>query len=213
MHVSKSNFPGVEYRDLRANAQHIYLGQPYTPITRLEQQITAICLHQTACLLGERDERMYAVGAHAVATRGGQIKHLNDGSLRIIAANGWDFGAISLEMDGVYAGIKGDIRTVWDDPTTPQREQPMTPTRQLIEASRVMVDYWIRIHPNIKFIVAHRQSSGDREADPGQELWQAVGMWAKARYGLRSGDYKGYCIGTGKAIPVAWDEAEGFGPY
>lgn len=55
----------------------------------------------------------------------------------------------------------------------------------------------LRIHP-------HRQSSKDRQSDPGSLIWQTLGMWAKDKFQLDDGG-KDFTVGDGLKIPEAWD--------
>jgi hypothetical protein len=53
------------------------------------------------------------------------------------------------------------------------------------------------IHP-------HRQSSKDRQSDPGSLIWQTVGLWAQNTLGLLDGGAT-FTVGDGLTIPEAWD--------
>ena len=53
------------------------------------------------------------------------------------------------------------------------------------------------IHP-------HRQSSKDRQSDPGSLIWQTVGLWAQNTLGLSDGG-AAFTVGNGRTIPEAWD--------
>jgi N-acetyl-anhydromuramyl-L-alanine amidase AmpD len=164
---------------------------------------TGICLHQTACLLGERPERWDTVGAHIGITRAGKVIWLHAFDRLVWHGNGWNRGTIGIEIDGLYAGVEGDERTVWNDPSTPHREQGMTLT---IEAERAALDVirWIcREVPGIKALVAHRQSSQDRRNDPGSAIWQRVALPMHAELGLSDGGV-GFKL-DGYAIPEVWD--------
>lgn len=195
--------PGVAFHDRRVAAwQHVVYG------SRTWGEVTGITLHQTACLLGERPARWDSVGCHVGVTRGGQVIFLHDFDRKVVHGNGWNTRCVGIEMDGLYAGLAGDLRTVWDDPSTPWREQPMKPTPTLIEASCAVVR-WIceRVAENggrVKFLVAHRQSSRDRRNDPGEELWKAVGLKMQEELGLAHGDSLDFHIG-GYSIPEQWD--------
>ena len=56
----------------------------------------------------------------------------------------------------------------------------------------------------MKFIHAHRQSSADRQSDPGSRIWQDVGIWGQQNLALSDGG-KNVKVGTGLKIPEAWD--------
>lgn len=179
-------------------------GEPW--IARTAAHITGICLHQTACYLGERPQRWATVNTHYGITRAGQEIRIHPETLIAPAANGWNNRTISIECDGLYAGIKGNLKTVWDDPTTPAREQPMTPTPELIATTKALIRRLKAAFPSIKYLVAHRQSSMDRQNDPGEEIWKAVALPMMTELGLEDGG-AGFAIG-GYPIPEIWDPAK-----
>jgi N-acetyl-anhydromuramyl-L-alanine amidase AmpD len=158
---------------------------------------TGICLHQTACLLGERPSRWDTVGAHIGITRGGQIIWLHDFDRLVWHGNGWNQGTIGIEIDGLYAGVEGDASTVWG------KEAPMALTPEAAEAARQVIRWLVCEVPTIRALVAHRQSSMTRRSDPGQAIWQAVAVPLHAELELSDGGV-GFKLG-GYAIPEAWD--------
>ncbi len=175
--------------------------------TRPWDKVTGITLHQTACVLGERPQRWANVGAHVGITRGGQRLWLHDFDVQVVHGNLWNEQCVGIEMDGLYAGVEGDASTVWDDPSTKQREVGMTPTPELIACALDTVR-WIcrRVAEHgghVRALVAHRQSSRSRRNDPGSALWQAVALPLHAELGLSDGGV-GFTLG-GYAIPEAWD--------
>lgn len=167
-----------------------------------------ITLHQTACILGERPERMLGVGAHVVLSRGGRRFWLHDLNRLIVHGNGWNTHCVGIEMDGLYAGVEGDLSTVWDDPSTPHRELPCTVTPELVRAAHDTIRWvcaTVAMHGGkVISLVAHRQSSGSRRNDPGSALWQAVALPMMAELKLGDGG-PGFKIGAGYAIPESWD--------
>lgn len=174
-------------------------------------EVTGICLHQTACLLGERPERWLNVGAHYGVTRGGKRLRLHDETDRIVHGNGFNARCVGIEGDGTYAGIEGDLRTVWDDPTTKYREQGMDLPDPFIaaylETCRAIIR---RVHDAggaIKFILAHRQSSESRQNDPGEGIWKRVALVIMKEFGLHDGGV-GFKVDDGRPIPEAWDPSK-----
>jgi hypothetical protein len=170
--------------------------------------VTGICLHQTACVLGERPERWDTVGAHVGITRSGKVIWLHDFDHVVAHGNGWNGQTVGIEIDGLYAGIQGDDKTVWDDPSTGVRETGMDLTVQAVAAAQQTIR-WIcqRVAEHagkVKVLVAHRQSSKDRRNDPGSEIWQRVALPMHFELGLVDGG-PGFEIG-GYPIPEAWDE-------
>lgn len=170
-------------------------------------KVTGICLHQTACMLGERPERWDTVGAHVGVTRSGKVIWMHDFNKVVWHGNAWNKQTVGIEIDGLYAGIEGDPRTVWDDPSTPSKEQGMLLRPIAVEAAKQTIR-WIcaevaRNGGKIKALVAHRQSSLNRRNDPGSAIWQAVALPMHAELGLSDGG-TGFHIG-GYPIPEAWD--------
>lgn len=177
--------------------------------------VTRICLHQTACRMGENAPRYDGLGAHGAVTAGGKIFHEHDLNRIVWHGNGWNASSVGIELDGLFAGREDDpatavdeaLRTTWDDPSTKIRELPTRPTTAQVIAAQ---DYirWIyceveRHGGKIVDIVAHRQASKNRQNDPGQDVWQRVALPMREELGL--GDYNGKVVGSGYPIPECWD--------
>lgn len=172
---------------------------------RAPSKTTGICLHQTACVLGERVERWDTVGCHVGITRAGQVIWLHSFDRIVAHGNGWNAGTVGIEIDGLFAGVEGDPSTVWDDPSTPRREQGMPLPSVQVAACLDAIRWIVRESKGtIRALVAHRQSSADRRNDPGSAIWQAVALPMMAECGLSDGG-AGFKIGDGSPIPQAWD--------
>jgi N-acetyl-anhydromuramyl-L-alanine amidase AmpD len=175
---------------------------------RPASKVTGICLHQTACVLGERPERWDTVGAHVGITRSGAVIWLHDFTHVVAHGNGWNKQTVGIEIDGLYAGIEGDDSTVWDDPSTRRREVGLELPEVQAEAAREAVRWIAREARDrgavVRALVAHRQSSADRRNDPGSAIWQRVALPMSVELGLSDGG-PGFRIGDGMAIPEAWD--------
>ncbi len=138
--------------DRRSTASREHIGG-----VRPWSAITGVCLHQTACVLGERPARWDTVGAHLGITRGGQVIQLHDFTRVVWHGNGWNGHTVGIEIDGLYAGVEGDVSTVW------QGKTPNTLTPEAAEAARQAVR-WIcsEVAANggkVTALVAHRQSA------------------------------------------------------
>lgn len=195
-------------------------GKPktYNPIPRAWTQVKGICLHQTACDMGERIERYDTIGAHFAVLRSGRVLRMADLDRVVIHGNGWNNQCVGIEVNGLYAGLEDDpdtaldeaLRTTWDDPTTPTRERPQQVTPQAMESTRQLVRWIVEEvrlrHGEVKVLVAHRQAVDSRRNDPGQAIWQQVAVPLHAELGLDDGGV-GFVIpgSTGYAIPEAWD--------
>lgn len=171
------------------------------------KKTTGICLHQTACVLGERPERWDSVGAHFGVMRSGAIVWLHDFTHVVAHGNAWNAQTIGIEVDGLFRGAEDDPSTVWDNPATAAHEQgmPLTPEQA---ASLDWLIRWICEQVaaqggQIRVLVAHRQSSKTRRNDPGEAIWRATRPLAH-ELDLGFGG-AGFEIG-GLPIPGEWDE-------
>ncbi len=174
---------------------------------RAWSEVTGVCLHQTACVLGETPGRWASIGAHIGITRSGKVILLHDFNRLIVHGNGWNTQCVGIEMDGMYAGIEGDLSTFWQPSGGPIR-QPQSPTPELIEAATATVR-WIKAvveshGGNLNALVAHRQASNMRQSDPGSALWKAVALPLLEELHLTDGGV-GFKLGTGSPIPQEWD--------
>lgn len=171
------------------------------------KQIAGITLHQTASLIGEKESTWFSVPVHLGITRSGKVIQLYSFTDRVNHGHNLNAGDVGIEVDGFFEGVEGDDKTFWRPKSDPNRK-PLRPTAEQIAATQAAVR-WIRDTVNgfggtLKFIHAHRQSSKDRQSDPGSRIWQAVGLWAQDTLGLGDGG-KGFTVGDGLPIPGAWD--------
>lgn len=187
---------------------------PYTPVIRQISKITGICLHQTACVMGENPSRYRRLSIHFVVTLLGKVIQTCPIESLLYGGNGWNNGTIQIEVDGSYAGLEDDpstharredIETFW---ANGEIKSPMKVTdaamRSLRNLERYLVELVRRRGGAISVIVAHRQSSGDRQSDPGQAIWQEGALPIIEEFGLSDGGV-GFRLGDGRAIPQAWD--------
>lgn len=187
--------PGVTFYDLRREADRKHDRGP-----RPWSKITGITLHQTACDFGrERASRWSTLQAHVGVSREGWVNWVHDLERVVWHGHGFNDATVGLELEGLYAGIAGNP----DGSATPE-----TPTPELVKAAQETIR-WVfatvtRHGGHLRYLYAHRQSKGSRRADPGQELWQAVALPMMAELGLEDGGL-GYCRGSGRPIPEAWD--------
>lgn len=211
--VRPGNLQGLELpvefhdRTRTASKQHV------RTLPRLWRSVTGICLHQTACLLGERPARWDTVGAHVGVTRGGKVLKLHEFNRVVYHGNGWNNGTVGIEIDGLYAGVEGRPETVWDDPGTTIREQGMELTPEAIVAARAAIRwicYEVAQHGGrIKALVAHRQASKNRRNDPGSAIWQEIAIPLHKELGLSEGGF-GFTLGNGLPIPYDWNPDSGY---
>jgi len=182
---------------------------PYVPAVRSWANTTGITLHQTACDLGESLERYDTIGSQWSITRSGKKRWHCDNNRIVYAANGFNNRTVSIEVNGLYAGDEARrLETTWDNPATKKRETPQDVTEESMIALRMVCRFicWdvMRHGGRIKFILAHRQSSGSRENDPGSEIWQRAAVPLLAELGLSDGGAN-FKVDDGNPIPECWD--------
>lgn len=172
-------------------------------------KVTGICLHQTACVLGERPQRWINCGCHVGITRGGQTLWLHDFDERVVHGHLWNAQTVGIEVDGLYAGDEArPLQTTWDDPSTSHRESPLPLTNEAIAATRNAIRWIVNAVAakggRIRALVAHRQASRSRRNDPGSAIWKEVALPMMNELGLSDGGI-GFKLGDGYAIPECWD--------
>jgi hypothetical protein len=170
--------------------------------TRDPKKVYALVLHQMACCFKPKDplKRFLSLGAHFAILADGRILQLHPISALVWASNGFNNRSVAVEFAGNFPSIRGK----WWKGDTYGRNYP---TQAQIEAGRTLVRYLIN-KIGLTHILAHRQSSGTRENDPGPDIWHGVGQWAVENLGLKDGG-PGFKIGTGNPIPDAWRTRSG----
>ena len=199
--------------DIRAQAAH--LGKVDAKVmakrgsARDWDGVTGICLHQTATVLGENPDRWASLGAHIGVTRAGKILWVHDFDRIIYHGNGWNTRTVGIEIDGRYCGVEGDERTFWRPKENPE-VMPQKLTPETVEAAKKTIRWVHQVVANnggqIRFLVAHRQSSESRRSDPGSAIWQEIALPISAELSLNDGG-QGFKIGAGYPIPEAWNPA------
>lgn len=175
--------------------------------------ITGFTLHQTACLLGEKDATWLRVPVQTGVTRQGRIKLLNPLNWITHHGHGFNTQDIGIEFDGKYAGIQGDLKTFWKPQGAAYANwKPDEILDVQVEACRELMRWCCAVvaahKGKITYVHAHRQSSDQRTSDPGSALWQLLGVWAQlpvaqGGLGLTDGG-PGFKIGKGTPIPAVW---------
>lgn len=170
--------------------------------------VTGVCLHQTACVLGEAPHRYETLVAHIGITHGGKAVWVHDLDQVVWHGNGWNARTIGIEFDGEFAGVAGDPRTLWQ-PRGGHRTE-MTPSAEQIEAGKEVIRWLaaeVAAHGgHVNALVAHRQASAVRRSDPGSAIWQGVALPLNAELGFTDGG-RGFRLDDGYPIPAAWDPA------
>jgi peptidoglycan hydrolase-like protein with peptidoglycan-binding domain len=165
--------------------------------TRDPKSVYALVLHQMGCCANRKDplNSYLQMGAHFGILRDGRILQLHPVSALVWASNGFNDRSVAVEFAGNFPNAKGK----WVDGATAGKDQ-VTPAQ--VEAGRYLIR-WLMQTMNLTHVLAHRQSSGTRENDPGPDIWFNVGQWAVDTLKLRDGG-AGFKIHTGNAIPDEW---------
>lgn len=158
-------------------------------------KVYALVLHQMAFSRGSNNTRYDSVTAHFAILPDGQILQLHPLSALLWSSNGFNTGSVAVEFAGNFPNTKGKC---W----RPETYGCHRLTAEQIAAGRHLVDHLIR-EMGLTHILAHRQSSGTRENDPGPDIWYHVGQWAIENRRLKDGG-AGFKVGSGNPIPDAW---------
>ena len=191
------------------------------PQKRPIEEVTGITLHQTATHFKGRVP--FRLEMHYVTSRSdrtddaaSESQYLNDVQSRVWQAqNVFNTHDVGIEVDGYYSGIGLEERYFWKPKSKPGRK-PMHLAEEQVESTRQTITYICeevgRRGGEIRFIHAHRQTSGTRSSDPGSLLWKALGVWAQETLGLSDGGL-GRTWLQGEPIPEAWDPGSAGIPY
>ncbi len=172
---------------------------------RPPEKVWALVLHQMACCFSVRDPltRFLKMAPHFAILPDGRILQLHPLQALTGASNGFNAGSVAVEFAGNFPNTRGKWWLDKDLKTEAQRKANQNQvTPQQIESGRYLVKYLVRVM-RLRMILAHRQSSGTRENDPGPDIWYNVGQWAINNLGLKDGG-PGFKVGTGNAIPDLW---------
>ena len=164
---------------------------------RRPSEVDTLVLHQMACCFKVKDPltRFLRMAPHFAILPDGRILQLHPLMAYTPASNGFNRSSVAVEFAGNFPDTKGRY---WHGPQNGRNKV----TQAQIEAGRYLIKHLIQTM-GLKKVVAHRQSSGTRDNDPGPDVWYHVGQWAIDNLGLTDGG-PGFKIGTGKAIPDVW---------
>lgn len=183
--------------------------------------VRGVVLHQMACTVDRTSwtkeqaaARCMKIAAHYCALKRGLVVKSAPLEWIINHGNGFNRYAAGLEVEGLYAGTVGR-----------KKKKHETPSPFLLGAAfDALTDLvgWLRVsrlaHNGPLTLWAHRQSSDDRRADPGEELWKPISHFAQTELGmiiepalwLPASNPKN---GKGRPIPKEWDSINGKGRY
>jgi N-acetyl-anhydromuramyl-L-alanine amidase AmpD len=164
--------------------------------------ISAIVLHQTACHLGTRVKRWHSLPAHIGIPKDGRVILVNKLSTVCWHANYFNRFSVGIEIDGNFRGVEDDPKTLWK-PGGRRSEL----TREQVEGAQDAIAWICNEVENhggeVTTILAHRQTSKNRRADPGSDIWKRISLWAQNI--LRLTNDPTYTKGSGLPIPKQWD--------
>jgi hypothetical protein len=194
------------------------------PLRRDPKKIDTIVIHQTACEFGisaqaiklaggDRDlakaRRALDVACHALAFRAGFFVAAHPLLDYVYHGNRLNDRSLGIEIEGRYCGLM-------DDPSTLPREDldttyggPPTELTETTIATSCAALTWLVEEASeqgidIRYIMAHRQSSNDRRSDPGEEIWKEVVLgFAVNILGLETMPHNTWR--EGYSIPRQWD--------
>jgi len=190
---------GVEVYDYRGKVAKPKNGVKIRPWN----EISGVVLHRTACVLGEKPQRYFPVNCHIGVTMGGRVVLSHPFDLMIWHGHYPSRWTIGIEFDGNPTGRPG----YWWKPGG----GPHPITDEQVKAGNVLLDILTKAFEDngrtLKYIYAHRQSSDQRECDPGNECWQKIALPWMEKTGATPGDIgrQGSTFGTGYCIPQSWD--------
>lgn len=166
---------------------------------RIPSSVNGVVLHSTACRLGERPERYKRVNVHIGVTMQGKVILAHSFDKLIWHAGEPSRTMIGIEFDGNHLGFS-DGRYWKGAPLDPLTAEQVASANEILLP---LLQQWFVDNGAIwEYTIAHRQSSADREYDPGVEVWQLVALpWMKET-GSTDGDL---VFSTGSTIPRDWD--------
>jgi hypothetical protein len=178
-------------------------------VTRAAKSIDAICLHQTAVTFGVDKQQVKSacgdallaqflrarnVHAHVTAFDEGTFCPSYPLRAYVWHGNGANSRSIGLEIEGLYNGEPGGDRAEPTDLTIATAR----------DACSWIVSEAAKEGVTIRYVVAHRQYSKSRRADPGWSIWQRVAIDHCERV-LGLAPLPTLTDRDGRPIPKSWD--------
>lgn len=164
--------------------------------TRDINTLTALVLHQTAFSRGDAADKYDNIPVHFVITPDGKTVQLHPLTAYLWSSNGLNARSVAVEFVGNFRDIRGNFYK-------PEQFGCHSLTQAQVNAGRELIKYLRTQIPKFQHVLAHRQSSDQRDNDPGPEVWYHVGQWAVNNLGLKDGG-PNFSVGTGKPIPQEW---------
>jgi hypothetical protein len=192
--------------------------------SRDPKTIDTIVIHQTGIEFGVSQRAIAAAGGdaqlakarralnvacHVMAFRAGYFVAAHSLTDYVNHAGRLNARSVGLEIEGRYPGLQDDPTTIArEDLTTTWGAAPSQLTDATVTAACLAINWLVERGRQggmpLRKIVAHRQSSSGRRADPGQEIWRRVVLdFAVEELGLVTVPKQRW--GDGRPIPVEWD--------
>lgn len=166
-------------------------------------RIDSVVLHQTGCPMPAVPTKWKNLNAHIGITREGSIILVNDFTDWIWHAQKLSPNSIGIEIEGNFEGIEGVSNTLWKG-GGPACHLTGGQKNALNELISVLEGESERLGFEIDHVLAHRQSSNMRTADPGSEIWGVFGKGLQSHFDADDGGDL-FCVGSGRPIPREWD--------
>ena len=184
--------------------KHLILNQFRDP-----RIITSLVLHHMAFKRKDKrghlsnPESYLMTGAHFCIMLDGRIIQLHPISRFIWHSHGTSPRSVGVEFEGNFPNEEGKW---WyeRDKTTGKKINinEDIPTQAQFESGKFLLSY-LKLVIGLRNVLAHCQSSKDREGDPGPDIWFNVGEWGLANLGLSDGG-KDFKVGDGFPILDSW---------
>lgn len=158
-------------------------------------QVYALVLHQMAFSRGNDPRKYDRVNSHFIILPNGRIIQLHPISAYLWASNGFNRRSVAVEFAGNFPSVRGRCYK-------PEKFGCHRVTTEQIQAGRYLIRY-LQKKIGLTHVLTHRQSSAQRQNDPGPDLWYHVGQWAIDHLGMHDGG-PGFKIGSGNPIPDSW---------
>lgn len=172
--------------------------------------IDTIVLHQTGIWMNDTPERFERIRAHVgiLADHATPIVQVQELTAYMYHANELNKRSVGFEMNGYWPGRMEDYHSVVHSGSGPKEDQ--------IDSARDAI-VWVMDEVSayggeIKHILPHRCSNDTRRADPGEDAWRMIGVWAQKELGLTAMG-AGFCIADGTPIPGDWDGRKAYAGY
>ena len=163
--------------------------------SRKVEDIDSVVLHQMGINRGSNLRRYLKVRSHYIVMPDGSIGKLYKHTVNLNSSNGFNRRSIAIEFAGRFPSTRGRC---WRSQTNCKK-----PTQAQIDAGRCLLAILKDQIPTVKYLYAHRQSSGPKSNDPGPDIWYGIGEWAFKNLGYDPNS-RDTSIGSGRTIYHKW---------